>query len=343
MKRSFPRAARCVFAIAIVVPSASAWAQSPPQSKPNFPGASPRKLQDENPTYKVDVKLVSVFVTVNDAGGAPVTDLQKSDFEILEDGVKQKVAVFEQQSELPLSIVMELDTSGSVRKDFPLEVESARRFIASILRTQDRLSLLEISEIVQEVVPFTSNLKIIDRGIKRIQMGAGTALYDGIYLGGESLLERQGRKVMVLITDGGDTVSKTNYAEAVRAAQQAEAIVYSIIVVPIAASAGRNTGGEHALIQLSEDTGGKHYYADNINSLNRAFQQISRELRTQYLLGYYPSQRIADSDFRRIEVKVDRGEQLASVTRPRDGEVASPPGSGYKVHHRTGYYTSKLK
>src|SRR5437763_16905444 len=148
---------------------------------------------------------------------------------------------------------------------------------------------------------------------------------------------------MVGMTDGGGTMSKVDYKEAVRAAQQAEAILYSSIVVPIAASAGRNTGGEHALIQLSEDTGGKHYYADNINSLNRAFQQISRELRTQYLLGYYPSQRIADSDFRRIEVKVNRGEQLASATREKDGEAASPRVSGYKVHHRTGYYTSKLK
>jgi Ca-activated chloride channel family protein len=288
--------------------------------------------QSDNPTIKVDVKLVSVFATVTDASGAPVTDLRKEDFQLREDEVKQKIAVFEQQSELPLSIVMALDTSGSVRKDFPLEIESARRFISSILRPQDRLSMMEVSEIVEEVVPFTSNLKTIDRGIKKIRMGSGTALYDAIYLGGESLIDRQGRKVMVLITDGGDTTSKTKYAEALRAAQQAEAIVYSIIVVPIEADAGRNTGGEHALIQLSRDTGGKHYYAQNIGSLNRAFQQISRELRTQYLLGYYPSQRIADSDFRQIDIKV-RGAD-------KDGDVAA--ANSYKVNHRTGYYTSKM-
>ena len=296
---------------------------------------------DENPTFKVNVKLVSVFATVTDANGAPVTGLRKEDFELREDDAKQKIAVFEQQSELPLSIVMELDTSGSVRKDFQLEVDSARRFISSILRPQDRLSLLEVSEIVEEVVPFTSNPQTIARGIKKIHLGAGTALYDAIYLGGESLIARQGRKVMVLITDGGDTMSKTDYHMAVRAAQQAEAIVYSIIVVPIAASAGRNTGGEHALIQLSEDTGGKHYYADNINSLNRAFQQISRELRTQYLLGYYPSQRIADSDFRRLEIKLKRsGDPVRGSDGTSDSGDARP--SDYKVHHRTGYYTSKL-
>ena len=120
----------------------------------------------------------------------------------------------------------------------------------------------------------------------------------------EALEPRQGRKVMVVITDGGDTMSKVNYQEAVRAAETAEAILYSIIVVPIEASAGRDTGGEHALIQLSADTGGKYFYASSLAQLDEAFAQISDELRTQYLLAYYPSQRLADSDFRRIQVSV---------------------------------------
>ncbi len=130
---------------------------------------------------------------------------------------------------------------------------------------------------------------------------------------------------MVVITDGGDTVSKTDYQEALRAAQISEAIVYSVIVVPIEASAGRDTGGEHALIQLSEDTGGKYFYATTIAQLDQAFKKISDELRTQYLLAYYPSRRLADSDFRRIEVK------LTGVAE----------SSEYNSRHRTGYYTSK--
>ena len=132
---------------------------------------------------------------------------------------------------------------------------------------------------------------------------------------------------MVVITDGGDTVSKTDYQEALRAAQISEAIVYSIIVVPIEASAGRDTGGEHALIQLSADTGGKYFYATTLPQLDQAFQTISDELRTQYLLAYYPSQRLADSDFRRIQVN------LAGV----------PAASDYKTRHRSGYYTSKAR
>src|SRR5215471_20077914 len=283
--------------------------------------------EQQGPTIKVDVKLVNVFVTVTDGRGAPVSTLGRDNFQVFEDGHPQKVAVFAKESELPLSIVMAIDTSLSTRKDLPLELNSARRFAHAILRPVDALSLYGFSEIVDQVVPFTPDLKAIDRGIDRLRPGAATALYDAIYLGSEALQDRQGRKVMVVITDGGDTVSKIDYQEAVRAAQQAEAIVYSIIVVPIEASAGRDTGGEHALIQLSEDTGGKYYYATSIPQLDQAFHNISDELRTQYLLAYYPLQRLADSDFRRITV------QLTGV--PRSGD--------YKTRHRTGYYTSKVR
>ncbi len=102
---------------------------------------------------------------------------------------------------------------------------------------------------------------------------------------------------MVIITDGGDTVSKTSYQHAVREAQQAEVILYSIIIVPIESNAGRDIGGEHALIQLSRDTGGKYFYASSLDQLDAAFHQISDELRTQYLIAYYPSQRLSDSEY----------------------------------------------
>jgi Ca-activated chloride channel homolog len=276
-------------------------------------------------TFKVDVKLVNVFVTVTDPQGAPIATLTKDNFDLLEDGKTQKVAVFAKESALPLSIVLDIDTSLSTRKDLSFELASARRFAHAILRPVDALSLYGFNEIVTEIVPFTPDLRTIDRGIERVQLGSATALYDALYLGAQALEPRQGRKVMVVITDGGDTMSKVDYKDAVREAQQAEAIVYSIIVVPIESSAGRDTGGEHALIQLSEDTGGKYFYAMSNAQLDEAFQRISDELRTQYLLAYYPSQRMSDSDFRRIEVAVD----------------GVPSGSDYKVRHRTGYYTSK--
>jgi len=329
MRRLFPILVLAVLTCYAQVPKPP-WASSSSGSgrRANDSGSrsgDSANAQQAGTTFKVDVKLVNVFVTVTDERGAPVAGLVKDNFELLEDGKPQKISVFDKESALPLSIVMDIDTSLSTRKDLPLELVSARRFAHAILRPVDALSLYEFSEIVDEVVPFTPDLKTIDRGIDRIRPGSATALYDALYLGAEALESRQGRKVMVVITDGGDTVSKVDYQEALRAAQQAEAIVYSIIVVPIEASAGRDTGGEHALIQLSEDTGGKYFYAASVPQLDEAFRQISDELRTQYLLAYYPSQRLADSDFRRIQVTVT-GQSVVG---------------GIKVRHRTGYYTSK--
>lgn len=309
----------------------SAVAQSPalaPVSPSLTMQASQSEIpQDDQPsaTFKVDVKLVNVFVTVHDENGAPISNLQKSNFQVFEDGNPEKIAVFTRESELPLSIVMSIDASLSTKKDLKLELESARRFARSILRPVDGLALFQFSEVVDELVPFTADLKRIDRGIDRVRVGSATALYDAVYLGCQALEKRRGRKVMVLITDGGDTISSVNYQEAVRAAEQAEAIVYSIIVVPIESDAGRDVGGEHALIELSRATGGKHYYAKSVDSIDKAFQQIGDELRTQYLLAYYPSRRIADSDFRRIDIQV----------------VGADPG--LKARYRAGYFTSKMR
>lgn len=287
----------------------------------------PLLAQAQEADIKVDVKLVNVFVTVTDEHNAPIAGLTKENFHLEEDGKEQKISVFSKESALPLSVVLGIDTSLSTRKDLPLELASARKFAHTIMRPIDVLSLYEFSEVVDELVPFTSDLRKIDRALERVHGGSATALFDAVLLASEALGPRQGRKVLVTVTDGGDTVSKVSYSDAVRAAQEAEAIVYSIIVVPIEASAGRDIGGEHALIQISEDTGGRHYYATSVAQMDEAFQKISDELRTQYMLAYYPSQRLSDSEFRRIEVAVS----------------GVSGGPHFKVRHRTGYYTSKSR
>jgi len=285
----------------------------------------PCLAQESDTTLKVDVKLVNVFVTVTDQHGAPVSTLQKENFAIKEDGKDQKIAIFDRESALPLSIVLAIDTSLSTKKDLPLEQAAAHKFAHTILRSQDRLAVYKFSEEVREVVPFTSDLDRIDAGIDRLRNGSATALFDMVFLGAQALGARQGRKVIVVVTDGGDTISQVNYQQALRAAQESEAIIYSVIIVPVEASAGRDTGGEHALIQFSEDTGGKYYYATSLPQLDEAFHKISDELRTQYLLAYYPSQRLADSDFRRISIDL----------------VNPPVGGPYQARHRAGYYTTK--
>ena len=330
----------CLVATFSLTAHAQSTVPRPPNSdKPATTGVVPHPpdKQDAPPaeetdsTIRVNVKLVNVFSTVTTPGGAPVSTLKQEDFQVFEDGKPQKIAVFQRESELPLSIVIAIDTSLSTRNDQKLELDSARRFARAILRPIDGIALFQFSEIVDQLTPFTSDIRVIDKGISRIRTGAATALYDTLYLGSDALMDRRGRKVMVVITDGGDTVSKSSYQDAVREAQQAEVILYSIIIVPIEANAGRDIGGEHALIQLSRDTGGKYFYASSTAQLDAAFRQISDELRTQYLIAYYPSQRLSDSEFRHIEIKID----------PNTKDYPDP--ADLQVRHRLGYYTMPAK
>ena len=314
MKRSLrPLGALCVLCVLLLSLCAVAQ-QQPTQTQPPT-------------TLKVDVKLVNVYATVLDSQGAPIGSLTKESFTVSEDGYQQSISHFERESDLPLSIVLAVDTSLSTRKDLRLEIESARKFIHTILRPRDRVMIMAFDTEVREVVRFTSDLKTIDRGLDAIHAGGATALYDAVFLASDALQNRQGRKVLVIVTDGGDTVSSTSYQQALRESIQSEALVYSVIDVPIAANAGRDIGGEHALIQLSHDTGGRYFYAASGADLDSVFKKIDEELRTQYLLAYYPNRRVADSSFRRITV---------DVTPPRDDEHPGP----LSVRARSGYYTA---
>jgi Ca-activated chloride channel family protein len=275
------------------------------------------------PPIRVDVHLVNVFVNVTDAKGALVGGLTKDNFVLAEDGRSQTIAVFDRESEMPLSIVLAIDTSGTVHKDMSIEEHAAREFIHALLRPVDQLDLMDFSSDVREVVPFTNNLRRIDSGLDRLRGGPATALYDTIYLASQSLASHSGRKVLVLISDGGDTVKGVDYPRALEQALRSEVLVYSIIDVPIAADAGRDTGGEHALITLSQETGGKYYYAES-TQLEKAFQQVSEDLRTQYMLGYYPTHQLPGEDFHTISVAL----------------TGTPSANSYNLRHRTGYYTT---
>ena len=276
------------------------------------------------PPIRVNVRLVNVFVNVTDAAGAPVPGLTSDDFAIAEDGHPQKIAFFERDTGMPLSIVLAIDTSGSTYKDLGLEKSAARNFVHALMRPVDQLDLFDFNSDVREVVPFTNSVRRIDTGLENLSIGPATALYDAVYLASQTLARRPGRKVLVIISDGGNTVKGVDYAQALEQARRGEVMIFSIIDLPIVADAGRETGGEHALITLSQETGGKYYYADEGN-LEQAFRKVSEDLRTQYLLGYYPAHRVSDSPFRSISV---------TLTKP------SPASGPYTVRHRTGYYAS---
>jgi Ca-activated chloride channel family protein len=271
-------------------------------------------------TLHVDVKLVSVFVNVTDRNGAIVGGLTRDDFGLTEDGRRQQIAVFERQSELPLNLTLAIDTSGSVKKDMEQEADAGRRFAHALLRPQDQMSLLQFATEVRELTPFTNKLSLIDRGLGQLRPDFATALYDAVYLGSNRLGPKQGRKVMVLVSDGGDTASTATYAKALEQALRNDVMIYSVIDVPIEASAGRELGGEHALITLAEQTGGKSFYVSD-GGLDKAFAQVSEDLRTQYLLGYYPRNQEPGRVFHRVEVTIPRATAEA-----------------FNIRHRTGYY-----
>ena len=274
----------------------------------------------QDTTFRMDVKLVNLFVNVTDKTGAIVGGLAKDDFQVMEDGRPQKISVFERQSELPLNLTLAIDTSGSTFKDLGLEQNASKRFIHALLRQQDQMSLIEFATDVRQLVPFTNKVAQLDRGLGSLRVGDATALYDAIYLGSEGLAKKEGRKVLVLVSDGGDTAKSTSYAEALEQALRCEVMIYSIIDVPIEASAGRDIGGEHALITLSEQTGGKSFYASE-GGLDKAFERVSEDLRTQYLLAYYPHNQEPGRNFHRVQITVPRA-----------------AADSFNIRYKTGYY-----
>lgn len=281
------------------------------------------------PILRVDTRLVNVPVNVTDAHGMAVPDLTKADFTLREDGKLQRIAIFEREAATPLSIVMAVDTSGSVLTKFRTEKDAAHRFAKDILRNQDEMDLISFSDESNEIVPFTNDPKRIDQGLNRLGKGEDTALYNAVYVAsqrlGEAKPDAERRRILVLVTDGGDNPLKRemSYSKAVEAAQRAGVAIYPLIIVPILADAGRNVGGEHALIQMANDTGGKYFYVTEKEGLNSAFAHLSDDLRAQYLLGYYAPRRGQDTSFRSIDVQLtDPALQSKVALRNRTGYYA---------------------
>lgn len=282
------------------------------------------------PTLHVESRLVSLALNVVDENNAPVGGLSAADFEIAEDGKPQKIAVFDKESATPLQIVLAIDASESVLSNEHLEVQAARSFVRSILRPQDSIDLMQFADEVTELVPFTNEPHRVESAMGHLQHGDATALYDAIYLASQRLAEMPSnagqRRVIVLITDGENTTHHGGYDSALEQAERAGAMVYSLIIVPVAADAGRNTGGEHALIQLARDTGGRFYYIEDKRDLAPAFAHVSDDLRTQYTLGYYAPHNGGDaSGLRHIEVRL------------KDPTLRAR----YKLRYRTAYYANR--
>jgi Ca-activated chloride channel family protein len=283
-------------------------------------GLFPCAAQDT--VFRVDVDLVRVLATVRNLSGDLVGTLAKEDFELYDNGVRQDIAVFERQTEQPLSIALLVDNSLSTAKELKYEAESVSRFLKAVYtegHAEDAVALYSFSYETELRAGFGRRPERIEESMRLLKPASGTSLYDAIYLVSHDMEIREGRRVIVLITDGGDTTSAKNFRQALEAAQIADAVLYAILVVPITNDAGRNLGGENALTALAAGTAGRVFTPSVGPDLDRAFSDILTELRTQYFLGHYPQGLPATRErFHRLDVK---------VLKP-----------GLRVNARSGYY-----
>src|SRR6267378_5524369 len=269
---------------------------------------------------RVNVNLVNVLVSVLDEHNRPAPDLPRESFQLLEEGVEQKIDVFESETKLPLDLVLMVDASLSAHKEIAFEEEAAAHFIRQILRPDDRLAVYAVDEDVHQLAGFSDNIPTLEAAVHRIPNGAGTSIYDAIELASRSL-ERRGedrRRVMILVTDAGETTSRLDFDAARKGAVRSGSLLYTIVIRPVKNESGRNTAGEHALETITDTMGGAMFFPDSASELDGIFNRINRELRTQYRLGYYPTPRGAANTYREIEVKVS---------------------GKYQVRHRKSYLT----
>ena len=262
------------------------------------------------PVIRVDVNLVRILATAKNQASQLVGALRKEDFEIYDNGVRQEIAAFETQTDQPLSVTLLVDASGSTAKDLKFETESASRFLKALLTNEsagDRVALYSFNWQVEQQTDFTFSYTKLANSLRALRGEGGTSLYDAIFRAARALEDRAGRKIMVIVTDGGDTTSGKNLKQALEAAQLADAVIYPVVVMPITNDAGRNVGGENALTFLADATGGRTFLASLGPELDRAFTDIIAELRTQHLLGFYPRNVPLTKDrFHKLEVRTRR-------------------------------------
>ena len=329
-------------------PNRPPWAQgrkadngsSAPLSKPDVSDPA----QDRG-KIKVKVDLVNVLVSVLDEHNRPAPDLPVEAFQVLDEDNPQTIAVFEKETQQPLDLALMIDASLSAQLGMPTQRQAAAHFIQQVLRSGDRLAVYAFDENVTQLAAFSDNVGRLQEAVRRIPQGAGTSIYDAVFLGSRTLA-RQGserRRVIILITDGGETTSHSDFDSARREAVRTGTLLYTVVVRSMKNESGRNTAGEHALETITDATGGAVFYPDSSAELDTIFDRINRELRTQYRLGYYPNPRGPADSYRHIEVTVAPapGVSQASGGNPTGNQSAAghDPVPVYSVRHRKSYYT----
>ena len=282
-------------------------------------------------TLRVEVGVVNLYCTVKEKSGRLVTSLAAEDFEVREDGQKQQIKYFTRETDRPLTLALLVDTSISQQAVLAIEKDAATQFFQQVLRPVDMALLITFDVNVDLLQDFTQEVEPLERALQRARINApvnlgpfprtgitGTRLYDAVYLASrEKMAPEVGRKAIILVSDGVDAGSDLKEMDALEAAQRSDTIIYAIGIADpdyYRGAIGRGYSGSGTLKKLAEDTGGRAYFPSNPEKLQEAFDQIGAELRSQYSLGYSPTNRARDGRFRKIEVKV-KGKDLRVQAR----------------------------
>jgi len=296
-------------------------------------------------TLKVNVEVVQLFFNVKDKHGALIPSLTKDDFDILEDGKPQTIKYFKAESDLPLTLGILIDSSGSQQRVLEMEKEVGGSFLESTLRPKDEAFVISFDVDVDLLQDFTSSIRNLKHALNEAKINTGgigcagtgpigpqgplpcpstgqrgTVLYDAVYLASHDELSHEvGRKAMILLTDGEDEGSRLKIQDAIEAAQKADAICYVLLIADRGFYGFGGYGGDSAMKKLTQETGGRMIEVGNkIEKLKQAFEQISQELRSQYNIGYTPTNTARDGSFRKVQVHSKQGD--------------------YKIQARAGYY-----
>lgn len=290
------------------------------------------------PTIKVDVDLVNILFSVRDKKGGFISTLTKDDFQVFEDGKEQQVTSFTRETDLPLTIGLLVDVSGSQANLIDVERRAASQFFRQVLRQKDMAFLISFGSEAELLQDYTNSNKLLSSALEGLRVNSavgglhpgpvptigqprGTIMYDAVYLAANEKLKGEvGRKAIVLITDGVDQGSRVKIREALDAAHKSDVIIYSVYYVDWRAYGGYGAPGDGDLRKLSDETGGRLYKVDRRYTLDMIFDEIQKELRSQYSLGYSPTNPVKDGSFRKLEVK--------------------PKQKDYKVQARKGYFAS---
>jgi VWFA-related protein len=274
---------------------------------------------------RVQVNLVNLFATVRDKHKAIVTGLKQDDFQVYEDGQLQEITNFSAESNLPITLGILIDTSGSEYYMLSGEKEAGSRFLGRVLRKGDLAMIMSFDTDVDLLADFTDDRGLLDRAINRAQINVpvggvivqgplpssgtgGTNFYDAVYLAAhDKLSDEAGRKAIVVLTDAEDTGSKLQLGDAIEAAQRTDTVVHILLVAA--------DGGDQSVARrLTDDTGGRMIIVRSERNLEQAFDQISEELRSQYTIGYTPTNKKHDGSYRKIRVEM-KNKDYSVLTR----------------------------